>query len=219
MSASTQKQEETFSEGARSTALEEVGRSSQETAESDGAEGVTAAEARPLPLDQLFDLLKNSRRRLVLTYLSEHEQPVSTSDLAEFVAAHETDKTVEQITSNERKRAYVGLYQCHLPKMDGMDVVEFNKPRGIVRLKENAAGVYPYLTAGKATGARDGTRWAVRYLSFSALASVLLLALVWFGNSTVSAVGLGGIVLAFGVCSALYYRAWAASDALDSTGT
>jgi hypothetical protein len=98
-----------------------------------------------LPLDQVFGILKNQRRRYVLEYLYEADGPVSLSEVAERIAAWENDKEVRQISSSERKRVYVGLYQCHLPKMDGVDVISFNKPRGIVELGPNADRVYKYI--------------------------------------------------------------------------
>lgn len=98
-----------------------------------------------LPLDQIFEILKNQRRRHVLQHLYETEGSVSLSDLAERIAAWENDKEVRQISSRERKRVYVGLYQCHLPKMDGMDAVSFNKPRGIIEPGANIDCFKPYL--------------------------------------------------------------------------
>jgi hypothetical protein len=105
----------------------------------------TEGEQRALPLDQTFEILKNRRRRCVLQYLNEVDGPVSLSELAEQIAAWENGKDVRQITSSERKRVYVGLYQCHLPKMAGMDVVSFNKPRGVIERGENADCFEPYL--------------------------------------------------------------------------
>lgn len=109
----------------------------------------TAADQEPaqttLPLDQVFSILKNERRRRVLEYLKEADGEVSLSDLAEEIAAQENGKDVVQISSSERKRVYVGLYQCHLPKMDSMGVISFNKPRGIIEVGENVDVLYNYL--------------------------------------------------------------------------
>jgi len=92
-----------------------------------------------LPLDQTFELLKNRRRRAVLEYLREaDEDVVSIGELAEYIAAVENDIDVEAVSSSQRKRAYVGLYQCHLPKMDDMDVIEFRKNRGEISRARNA---------------------------------------------------------------------------------
>ncbi|WP_336133566.1 DUF7344 domain-containing protein [Natronomonas amylolytica] len=111
-------------------------------------EETSEADEQPpeaLPLDQAFGILKNQRRRNVLEYLYEADGAVSLSEVAEQIAAWENDKEVRQITSSERKRVYVGLYQCHLPKMDDVDVIAFNKPRGIIELGKNAEGLYKYL--------------------------------------------------------------------------
>lgn len=98
-------------------------------------------------IDQVFEILKNKRRRFVLRHLEAAEGQVRLSELAEQIAAWENEKEVRQITSQERKRVYVGLYQCHLPKMDDMGVIEFNKPRGIVQPGENIDLVRRYLPA------------------------------------------------------------------------
>lgn len=101
--------------------------------------------SRDLPLDQIFEILKNERRRTVLHYLHEQDETVSLGELAEYVAAIENDKEVPKVTSNERKCVYVGLYQCHLPKMDNMGIVEFNQNRGRISLGPNADQLDKYL--------------------------------------------------------------------------
>ena len=106
---------------------------------------VAAMEERELEFDQIFDILKNQRRRHVLRYLEGADGEVRLGELADQIAAWENGKTVSQITSQERKRVYVGLYQCHLPKMDDMDVVEFNKPRGLIDCGKNIHLFGPYL--------------------------------------------------------------------------
>ena len=108
-------------------------------------EDVETESSTQLPLDHVFEILKNERRRTVLHYLSDRGETVSLGELAEHVAAVENGTTVAQVTSNERKCVYVGLYQCHLPKMDDMDIVEFNQNRGRISLGANAAQLYEYL--------------------------------------------------------------------------
>jgi hypothetical protein len=98
-----------------------------------------------LPLDQVFGILKNQRRRYVLQYLHDTDGQVTLSDVAEQIAAWENDKDIRQISSGERKRVYVGLYQCHLPKMDAVGVISFNKPRGTIDLGPNSEPLYRYL--------------------------------------------------------------------------
>ncbi len=124
-----------------------------------------------IPLDQIFGILKNKRRRHVLRYLYETDGQVSLSEVAEQIAAWENDKEVRQISSSERKRVYVGLYQCHLPKMDGAGVVSFNKPRGIIELGKNADALYTYLDVNEGT---DESSWHGYSMALSVGGAVVL---------------------------------------------
>lgn len=127
----------------------------------------SAAEDGTLPLDQVFEILKNSRRRETLHYLRDNGGTATLSGLAEHIAAIENDTTVQQITSSQRKRVYVGLYQCHLPKMDSMDVIDFDKNRGTLELARNADQVSSYL------GDSDSGDWYKLYLGLAVAGSIL----------------------------------------------
>ena len=124
-------------------------------------------ENRELPLDQVFEILKNERRRLVLHYLESNDGESTLSDLAEHIAAIENDTTVKAISSTQRKRVYVGLYQCHLPKMDDMDIIEFDQNRGTVKLSQNAEQVKSYL------GEPDEQPWYKMYLGVTVVGATL----------------------------------------------
>jgi hypothetical protein len=97
----------------------------------------------------------------VLRYLNGTDDPVSLSELADQIAAWENGKSIRQITSSERKRVYVGLYQCHLPKMAGMGIISFNKPRGVVERNESADWFEPYLQSDDARSKRSQYRYRV----------------------------------------------------------
>jgi len=122
-----------------------------------------------LPLDQVFEVLKNRRRREVIHYLDSNGGNASLSDLAEHIAAIENDTTVKALSSKQRKRVYVGLYQCHLPKMDSMDVIDFDKNRGTVELASNTEQVRSYLEES------HEREWHKLYLSLTAGGGVLFL--------------------------------------------
>lgn len=109
--------------------------SSSDAPESDAelANG-SSGDDENVSLDVMFEILKNSRRRLVLDYLKKRQEQVKLSDLADQVTAAENDTDVDSITSTERKRVYVGLYQFHLPKMDDMGIIHFDQDRGTVEL-------------------------------------------------------------------------------------
>lgn len=109
------------------------------------------AQPVDLSLDMIFDVLKNQRRRRVLQHLDEHEGAVRLGELAEHIAALENDTSVAALSSSERKTVYVGLYQCHLPKLDDLDVVAFNKNRGIIERGANATRLKAYLDRPSST--------------------------------------------------------------------
>lgn len=112
--------------------------------------GVFSADNRPdegeqLDQDVIFDVLYNRRRRQVIRYLLEHDQTATTSDLAEAIAAEENDVPIAQLSSSERKRVYVGLYQNHLPKLDDVGVIDYDKHRGTITLCDTVHQFTPYL--------------------------------------------------------------------------
>ena len=180
--------------------------STEQTGEMSPPAVTRPVEDRDLGLDQVFEILKNQRRRYVLWYLRERDEQVSLSDLAEQIAAWENDKPVKQITSSERKRVYVGLYQCHLPKMDGMDVVEFNKPRATIEPDENIDVFYSYLYAPEDN---DDGAWS-KYYAGLAVVTVLALPIAIAVESTVALPVVGavtGLALAAFATMALVHHA------------
>jgi hypothetical protein len=148
-----------------------------ETVNAPEADSAELTAQRGLPLDQTFEILRNQRRRYVLQHLEAVGEQVSLSELAEQIAAWENDKEVRQITSSERKRVYVGLYQCHLPKMDGMGVISFNKPRGLIERGENADAVEPYLQRAAVSDRSSWTkpRVVISILGLTVLPAAILL--------------------------------------------
>ena len=164
------------------------------------SESVEDPSSESIPLDQIFGILKNQRRRYVLQYLYQTDGRISLSEVAEQIAAWENDKEVRQITSSERKRVYVGLYQCHLPKMDGAGVISFNKPRGIIELGEHADAVYTYLETGEET--TEQAQYGYPMVLSLAGAGVLGLSLV---VQSVIALPVVEVAVLFVVCAFLLY--------------
>ena len=138
-----------------------------------------AVEPESVSLDVVFDILSNSRRRLVLSRLKEVGGESTTSDLAEYIAAVENDKPQSDLTSQERKRVYVGIYQTHLPKMDDAGVVEVDD-RGAVSLGPNADAVHQFLETD------DDSRWPAYYAAHTGLSALALVA-AWLSFQSVLA--------------------------------
>lgn len=112
-----------------------------------------ATDAEPEAVTELsesdvFDILRNSRRRAVIAHLRQHDGQASLEDVTEHVAATEYDVDAEEVSSAQYKCVYTGLYQCHLPRLEKFDVVDFDKEDKSVRLAENASRVESYLYRG-----------------------------------------------------------------------
>lgn len=124
-------------------------RSEQSTSDApsqpEGSEPLEASTPPALTKDEIFDALKASRRRAVLRYLDENGGTATTGTLAEHIAAMENGVDVSAISSSQRKRVYVALYQAHLPRMADFGIVEYDSDRGNVRLCDRADRVLSYL--------------------------------------------------------------------------
>lgn len=141
--------------------------------------------------DKVFHLLQNRRRRNVIRYLSDAEGTVSMRDIAEQVAAWEHDTSVRALSSDERQRVYIPLYQNHLPKLDDEGVIEYNQSRGTVKRTETADQLEKYLsdepseTSPAPTSApttdneSDHDDWTDAYLGATGLASGFFLSAVF----------------------------------------
>ncbi|MCL7416893.1 MAG: hypothetical protein M8354_03515 [Halalkalicoccus sp.] len=68
------------------------------------------------------------------------------SELADALAEWEMEDEDAYVTHKDRKRAYVSLYQTHLPKLDDAGVIEYNQPRGTIELGPAYRDLRPYLS-------------------------------------------------------------------------
>lgn len=132
-----------------------------------------APDSPDVPPDQGFDLLSNHRRRYALHHLSRTEcQKSDIGELSEQIAAWENGVTVRDVSSAERKRVYTSLQQLHLPRLEEMDVVEFDDRSGTVELGPAADDLDVYL---EVVQGRD-VPWSQFYLGLAAVNAALLVA-------------------------------------------
>ena len=114
-----------------------------------------------LSLDDIYHLLQTQRRRDVLRYLRTADDRVRLRELAEQVAAWEQETTIDDLSSDERQRVYISLYQSHLPKLDTHGIVDYDKDRGWVEPTPYAERLYPYLEPPSQASSPD--QWPRRY--------------------------------------------------------
>lgn len=126
-------------------------------------------------MDATFEILSNPRRRNTISYLARSdEEMVHLRDLAEQIAAWENDVSMQEVKYNERKRVYTSLYQTHLPKMDRLGIIEYDRSSGVVRPTPEVEELYRYF-AQESGGAGVLTRVGLS-LSVACLALVSLIA-------------------------------------------
>lgn len=157
-----------------------------------------------LPADDIYHILQTKRRRDVLRYLRDADGPVRLRDLAERVAAWEQETTVEHLSSDERQRVYISLYQSHLPKLDNRGIVEYDKDRGRVEATPLAAQFEPYLGDDTDDTVDSNDPWPRRY------AATVGLCALFVGAVAVGAIplsGMGGatvVVAAFALVTGIH---------------
>lgn len=107
---------------------------------------MSASDSATLDADEIFEILSSQRRRMVLYYLRQNDQTGTMKDLARQIAAWENDVPIEDLTSQQRKRVYVSLYQTHLPKLADTGLIDYDSDAGDVRLTDRATDMDAFLT-------------------------------------------------------------------------
>ncbi|MFA9415073.1 hypothetical protein [Natrinema sp. HArc-T2] len=131
------------------------------------------ATDEPLSKGDVFEVLRNQRRRYVVQYLKQDDRPVELGDLAQQVAAWEYDTTLEGVTPEQRKRVYTTLQQTHLPKMDSTGILRFDSDRGLIESTDRTRDISVYL---EIVPGREFA-WRELYLSMGAISCALAAAL------------------------------------------
>lgn len=95
-----------------------------------GTGTATAPDRDSLDAETLFEVLGNERRRACLQRLAEHDTGLSVSDLGREVARSVADEGTESDAVYDS--VYVSLCQTHLPKLDAVGLIEYNRDQKLV---------------------------------------------------------------------------------------
>ncbi|VTT88118.1 hypothetical protein DM2_1452 [Halorubrum sp. DM2] len=160
---------------------------------------MTETRENGLSQDALFSLLSNPRRRFILRYLNRTDESIQLQDLAAEVAAWENETDREALTSKQRKRLYVSLYQTHIPKLEEAGIVEYDGDTGQIRLTDRGGDLNRYLDVDAPDA--DGTRrWGRYYLLLALVVALAYGALAVGGGpldrTGVVVIGVGWVLLA-----------------------
>lgn len=114
---------------------------------------------------EIFELLSSRRRRYVISACQQLDPPLEVGDLAESVAAWECEKPVKAVTAEERRRVYTSLQQTHLPRLDDVGIIEYE--RGTVTDVDGIEGLEVYLEVVP----EDEIPWAQYYCGLTGVAA------------------------------------------------
>lgn len=156
--------------------------------------------------DDVFEILSNARRRTMIHYLHQQHGHADLSDIADHIAAWEYDTTHDQITSDQRRRVYISLYQTHLPKLAEYGIVDYDEDEKTVRLTSRVKDVDRFLYIED----QKMNRWWLAYIALAIIAAMLLLG-TWL-NGTLRSMLSGELLallvaMAFIILSAVHYAA------------
>lgn len=124
-----------------------------------------------LPEVEVYHVLSNARRRETLAELWGRPQPVSLRDLSEAIAA--TESGSHPAPRALRESVYNALHQTHLPKLQTLALIEYDRDRKLVRPRPAVRSLYRYID----TVACFGLSWAEYYrlLGIVSLLSVVVI--------------------------------------------
>jgi DNA-binding transcriptional ArsR family regulator len=87
-------------------------------------------------VDAIFQALADSKRRYVLMCLQDHHT-VSLADVAEFVAEHEYETEITDLSDELVREVYFSLYHTHIPKLEAVSLVHYEQETDIVAKTEH----------------------------------------------------------------------------------
>ncbi|GAA0197955.1 ArsR family transcriptional regulator [Haladaptatus pallidirubidus] len=89
-----------------------------------------------LTTDEIFDVLGHSHRRHALSALMNCNGKATVTELVE--------KTSYRIETPP-ERVEVGLHHSHLPRLEGLGVVEYDSETNVVELTDTASDLEPFV--------------------------------------------------------------------------
>src|SRR6056297_3617343 len=85
----------------------------------------SSTRSRDFSEEEVYDAVKNLRRRYVLYYLNERGRPVELGDLAEQVAAWENNVAIEDVSPEQRNSIHRTVDRPRPPKPEDIGIVTY----------------------------------------------------------------------------------------------
>ena len=131
---------------------------------------VSAQIQQQLSKNDIFGILQNERRRYILKILREKGEQ-SIRSLSEEIACLESG--VKEPKSNFRKSIYSSLHQNHIPKMESMKIIAYNRNTDTIKLLPISHDFDIYIETVK----KGDIPWSYFYLGLSILTGIGSLAI------------------------------------------
>lgn len=102
-------------------------------------------KARSFPESVVYEILANPRRRGTIRHLTDTAggRTVSLRDLATAIATEETGQSPPSRPC--RESVYNSLHQTHLPKLDALGIVEYDRKARAVSVRNSAREIDRYM--------------------------------------------------------------------------
>ena len=125
-----------------------------------------------LPAEQVYAILANERRRRALEQLGSVGGVVTVHELSELVADRETGESPPP--KRCRESVYSSLVQTHLPKLEAVGVIEYDRETQTIELSRHARDVALYTEIV----AKGGVTWSELYRALGVASLTILLAIL-----------------------------------------
>ncbi|MDY6764310.1 MAG: hypothetical protein SV377_01265 [Halobacteria archaeon] len=141
----------------------------------------------------IHEALSNDRRIKVIRYVNYIRGPVDIGEVSEHIA--EVESGTSPPPTNLRKSVYVSLHQTHLPKLDNLDVIEYDPNSKTINPKRNIDELNPYMRDNIDARKRSHFYYiALGLIGISAL-TVPVSGIASFDRSTIGVISLFFLVL------------------------
>lgn len=158
-------------------------------------------ETPELDENRIYEVLSSERRRETINYLRDAEGAVPIGELAEHIAGIETGDSPPP--KDARKTVYVSLHQTHLPELDELRIVNYDREDKTIEVADQFKEVGVYMEVVEA----GEISWSEYYLAVSVVGVATLIAAVSLDLPVLSGVNVeywGIFFLTVTAFSALY---------------
>lgn len=164
-------------------------------------ERTVAPDSTGIDDDTAFDILGNERRRACLNYLAGRDGSLPVSDLGRAVAREVSDPETDE--DDLYDSVYISLCQSHLPRLDAVDLVEYDREEKLVEPGPSLADIDHLLADTDRESDRTGR--TVTPLAAASVATVGSLPALIVSPPRLSAVLLFGLAAVHLVCLGFEY--------------